>query len=146
MVFQTLALMTRARGPDEFWRKRRIFRLSSHFRGRFRNCYSMAIRAVHRSLQFATKGRDAKYDIIRQIWMNRIDSAAMEHGLTYKGVKEGLTRSEIHLNHKSLADLAVWEPRTFKSLVNIAHERVKQDGLRMMGYLKAPALVLSKGK
>ncbi|XP_033212136.1 39S ribosomal protein L20, mitochondrial [Belonocnema kinseyi] len=60
MVFQTLSHLVRARGPDEFWRKRKIFKLAAHFRGRHRNCYSLAIRAVHRALQYATIGRKLK--------------------------------------------------------------------------------------
>uniref|UniRef100_T1IES4 Uncharacterized protein n=1 Tax=Rhodnius prolixus TaxID=13249 RepID=T1IES4_RHOPR len=60
MVFQTVALFVRSKGPDEFWRKRRIFKLAAHFIGRRRNCYSIAIRYVHRALAYATKGRKLK--------------------------------------------------------------------------------------
>lgn len=83
MVFQTAALFIRSRGPDAFWRKRRIFKLSAvngvpdkwnilhyylililfvmkHFTGRKRNCYSIAIRYVHRALAYAFKSRQLK--------------------------------------------------------------------------------------
>nr|CAH7763813.1 unnamed protein product [Callosobruchus chinensis] len=62
MVFTTAVNFVRARGPDEFWRKRKIFKLAAHYIGRRRNCYSIAIRNVHRALVYATKGRQLKKD------------------------------------------------------------------------------------
>ncbi|XP_001599029.1 39S ribosomal protein L20, mitochondrial [Nasonia vitripennis] len=141
MVFQSVTLFARSRGPDEFWRKRKIFRLSAHFRNRYRNCYSLAVRAVHRSLQFSTKHRDPKRKWIREIWQTRIEAGSIEHGLNYKILKEGLTRCEILLDRKSLAELAVWEPRTFKSLVKIACARLKQDGLKILNLQKAEGVI-----
>ncbi|KAL1116765.1 hypothetical protein AAG570_005237 [Ranatra chinensis] len=114
MVFQTLSMMVRSRGPDEFWRKRKIFKLSAHFRGRARNCYSIAIRAVHRALAYATKGRKLKKEDMAQLWETRVTAGCEEHGLTYPVLREGLVRSNILLNRKTLADLAIWEPFTFK--------------------------------
>ncbi len=141
MVFQSLTSFARSRGPDEFWRKRKIFKLSAHFRNRYRNCYSLAIRAVHRSLQFATKHRDYKRKWIKDIWQHRIEAASMEHGLNAKALREGLTRCDILLDHKSVAELAVWEPRTFKSIVKIACARLKQDGLRILNLEKPEGVI-----
>lgn len=70
----------------------------------------------------------------------------MEHGFNYRALKEGLTRSEIHLDHKSLAELTVWEPRTFKSLVKIAWARLKQDGVHMIPYMQRPPGVITRGE
>ncbi|XP_058794977.1 large ribosomal subunit protein bL20m [Phymastichus coffea] len=146
MVLQSLVRYARSRGPDEFWRKRRIFKLSAHFKGRFRNCYSMAIRAVHRSLQFATKGRQAQRSYQRMVSHERVDAACIEHGMNLKALKEGLLRCNILLNSKSLAELAVWEPRTFKSIVKIACARVKQDGLNIIKNLQKPTGVINRGE
>lgn len=82
MVFLSIVNFVRCRGPDEFWRKRKIFKLAAvstltccfltkssnyllylcfkHFYGRRRNCYSIAIRGVHRALQHATAGRQLR--------------------------------------------------------------------------------------
>ncbi|KAK2586891.1 hypothetical protein KPH14_009828 [Odynerus spinipes] len=98
-------LLARSRGPDEFWRKRKIFKLASHFLGRRRNCYSLAIRSVHRALLYSTQGRKLKKEDMHELWLTRSTAAIEEH-----------------------ADLAVWEPRTFKSLAVIANARAEQDG------------------
>ncbi|XP_015174953.1 PREDICTED: 39S ribosomal protein L20, mitochondrial [Polistes dominula] len=128
MVFLTSNLSVRSRGPDEFWRKRKIFEIAAHFIGRKRNCYSLAIRAVHRSLMFATKGRKLKKDDMRELWVTRCNAALVQHDMDPKTFTEGLSRCNILLNYKNLADLACWEPRTFKSLVAIAAARAQQDG------------------
>ncbi|CAL7952493.1 unnamed protein product [Xylocopa violacea] len=120
MVFLTAQLFTRSRGPDEFWRKRQIFKLAAHYIGRKRNCYSITIRNVHRALLKATKGRKLKKQDMKELWETRLDAAANEHGINLKVLREGLTRCNILLNRKSLSNLAIWEPRTFKSLADIA--------------------------
>ncbi|XP_046397662.1 39S ribosomal protein L20, mitochondrial [Ischnura elegans] len=129
MVFTSLALFIRSRGPDEFWRKRKILKLAAHFVGRRRNCYSIAIRSVHRALAFSTKGRRQKKLDMAELWNTRLAAACEEHSFTSPLLREGLARSEILLNRKSLVDLAIWEPRTFEGLTKIAWQRCIQDGL-----------------
>lgn len=146
MVFKTVSLLVRNKGPDEFWKKRRILKLSAHFYGRARNCYSIAIRAVHRALVFATKGRKLKKQDMADLWETRITAGCEEHNMTYPLFREGLARCNILLNRKTLADLAIWEPRTFKSLVKVAHTRASQDGLAGVTELgDPPSGVITRG-
>lgn len=63
-----------------------------------------------------------------QLWTARITAGAEEHGIPYPLFREGLTRSNIMLDRKTLADLAAWEPRTFK--VNIG-----ADDAQVLEYL-----------
>ncbi|XP_014291940.1 large ribosomal subunit protein bL20m [Halyomorpha halys] len=127
MVFQTLALFVRSRGPDEFWRKRKIFKLSAHFVGRKRNCYSIAIRYVHRALAYATKSRQLKKEDMANLWMTRVAAGCEEHGLSYPLFRNGLEKSKIFLNRKVLADLAIWEPYSFKALTQIAWTKLREE-------------------
>lgn len=120
MVFKSLQLLSRSKGPDEFWRKRKIFKLAAHFRGRMRNCYSMTIRAVHRSLQYTTKSREVKRKDLRELWETRLDAACMQHDITRNNLRDGLYKYDVHLDRKALSDVSIWEPRTFKALSNIA--------------------------
>lgn len=142
MVFLNLPLFVRARGPDEFWRKRQIFKLAAHFYGRRRNCYSIAIRAVHRSLLNTTKGRKLKKADMKELWETRINAATSEHGITLKTLFEGLSRCNIFLNRKSLANLAVWEPRTFKCLSDIACAKSKLGGIKEVANNPMPGSVM----
>ncbi|XP_025425605.1 39S ribosomal protein L20, mitochondrial [Sipha flava] len=120
MVFTTAMMLVRSRGPDEFWRKRKIFKIAAHFSGRRRNCYSIAIKAVHRALQFATIGRALRKSDMIVLWNTRIRAGCEEHGIELNTFKEGLSRCDIQLNKKVLADLAIWEPSTFKALSDLS--------------------------
>ncbi|XP_076663089.1 mitochondrial ribosomal protein L20 [Andrena cerasifolii] len=142
MVFLSLQLFVRTRGPDEFWRKRQIFKLAAHFYGRRRNCYSIAIRSVHRSLLNATKGRQLKKEDMKELWETRLNAATSEHGITLKTLFEGLSRCNIFLNRKSLANLAVWEPRTFKCLSDIACAKAKLGGIKEVADNPMPESVM----
>ncbi|CAG9785018.1 unnamed protein product [Diatraea saccharalis] len=128
MVFLSVVNFTRSRGPDEFWRKRRIFRLAAHYIGRSRNCYSIAVRNVHRALAYATKARKLKKQDMIDLWNTRITAACEQHNITYYTLKEGLDRANIMLDRKSLSDLASWEPRTFECLAAVAKQKVEYDG------------------
>lgn len=128
MVFLTVANWVRARGPDEFWRKRKIFRLAAHYIGRRRNCYSVAVRNVHRALVYATKARKLKKQDMKALWDTRITAACEQHNITAFSLREGLDRANIMLDRKSLADLAAWEPQTFKCLAAVAQEKLRLDG------------------
>lgn len=128
MVFLSVINFVRSRGPDEFWRKRRVFRLAAHYIGRRRNCYSIAVRNVHRALVYATKARQLKKNDMRALWATRITAACEQHNITHFSLKEGLERSNIMLDRKTLSDLACWEPRTFESLAAIAKTKLDLDG------------------
>ncbi|KAI4464514.1 39s ribosomal protein l20 [Holotrichia oblita] len=132
MVFTTVTNFIRSRGPDEIWRKRKIFKLAAHFQGRKRNCYSIAIKYVHRALVYATKGRQLKKQDMINLWETRINAGCQQHGINYYTFREALTRCGILLNRKVLADLACWEPQSFKALTDIARERTQQDGLNVI--------------
>lgn len=145
MVFLSLNLLTRARGPDEFWRKRKIFKLAAHYIGRRRNCYSIAIRNVHRALAYCTRGRKLKKEDMKELREQRLEAATNEHGINFMILKEGLTRCNILLNRKSLADLAIWEPRSFKAITDVACARAKQDHLKATMNIQVPKSVIVRG-
>lgn len=145
MVFQSLTLFARSRGPDEYWRKRKIFKLAAHFIGRRRNCYSIAIRNVHRALVYATKGRRLKKYDMKNLWATRLTAACDQHEITLTCFKEALMRSNIFINAKNLVDLAIWEPRSFKALTQFAAAKAKEDGLNGVLSLETPPGVITRG-
>ncbi|KOC68828.1 39S ribosomal protein L20, mitochondrial [Habropoda laboriosa] len=145
MVFLTAQLFVRSRGPDEFWRKRQIFKLAAHYIGRKRNCYSIAIKNVHRALLKSTKGRQLKKEDMKELWETRLTAATIQHGINLKILLEGLTRCNILLNRKSLTALAIWEPRTFKCLSDIACAKTKLGGVKQVANNPMPETVVVKG-
>jgi len=145
-MWLTNVLFSRAPKPDNFWKRRRLFKLTSHYYGRKRNCYSIAIRYAHRALAYATKGRKLKKNDAKELWEQRIQAGAAEFGSSYEAVVRGIARCHIALDRKTLANLAIWEPRTFKSLTQIASAKLKQDpikGLNDVG--PSPTGVITRG-
>ena len=61
--------------------------------------------------------------------MTRITAGCEQHDVNYHVFRESLSRSNIMLNRKSLADLACWEPFTFKALTDIAQKRALEEGI-----------------
>ncbi|KAL6257336.1 hypothetical protein P5V15_010909 [Pogonomyrmex californicus] len=145
MVFLSLNLLIRSRGPDEFWRKRKIFKLAAHYYGRRRNCYTVAIRGVQKALIYCTRSRQLKKEDIKELREQRLEAATNEHGINFSILKEGLTRCNILLNRKSLADLAIWEPRSFKAIADIACARAKQDHFKATTNTQVPNSVIVRG-
>src|SRR3954465_10704197 len=74
--------------------------------------------AVTKSLQFATRDRRVKKRTFRQLWNARINAAARLNGTTYSQLIAGLKASNIGLDRKILAELAVNEPAAFKAVVD----------------------------
>ncbi|GAB6030878.1 hypothetical protein CHUAL_007710 [Chamberlinius hualienensis] len=136
----------RNKGPDEFWRKRKIFKLTAHLYGRSRNCYSLAIRAYYKSMQQAALGRLMKKVDRKELWQRRIGAASNELGTEYSTVMEGLVRSNIDINNKVLTDLAIYEPRTFQALAKVGQMKMFQETKKGLNSIdEPPAGVITRG-
>lgn len=73
--------------------------------------------AVTKSLQFATRDRKNRKRTFRELWNARINAAARLNGTTYSKLIAGLKKSNVSLDRKVLAELAVNEPKAFEAVV-----------------------------
>ncbi|BFZ23919.1 hypothetical protein BsWGS_26958 [Bradybaena similaris] len=136
MVFLTLRLLLRKKKmvpyPERQWKREMYRRLSWHLRGRVRNCYKLSRRAINTSLRNSTVCRAKRRNSILKIFSHRIAAGCAPHGVQYSNFMKSLYESDILLNKKMLADLSVYEPRTFQSLCEIVktkHTDSVQQGL-----------------
>ncbi|XP_066921608.1 large ribosomal subunit protein bL20-like [Clytia hemisphaerica] len=127
-MFLSFAHMVRAGPFKRIIKKSKVFALAKGFRGRRKNCYSLAVRSVHKSLQYQYIGRKLKKRDMRKLWIQRINIGAREHNTNYTTVISQLHNNDVLLNRKVLSELAIHEPRTFQSLAHLAKKR-KEDGL-----------------
>src|SRR5215213_9242760 len=88
-------------------RRNRILKLAKGFRGRRKNCYKRANQAVERALDYATRDRAARKRNFRRLWIVRINAAARMVGLSYSKLIAGLSKNQVALDRKVLADMAV---------------------------------------
>jgi large subunit ribosomal protein L20 len=113
--------MSRApRAVPSHARRQRVFKAAKGFRGRRKNTITSANAAVDHSLQYNYIGRKLKKRSFRALWIQRINAACREHGITYSRFISGLLKAGIEIDRKVLADLAVKEPTAFKALVDQA--------------------------
>lgn len=101
-------------------RRRRVLKAAKGFHGRRKNTITSANAAVDHALQHNYIGRKLKKRNFRALWIQRINAAVREHGLTYSRFIAGLAHAGIEVDRKVLADLAVREPEAFKALVDQA--------------------------
>ena len=83
---------------------------------RFRN----ANQAVLKSLSYAYVGRKDKKSDFRKLWIARINAAARMNGITYSKLIAGLKKSNVTINRKMLAEIAVNDVAAFTEIANIA--------------------------
>jgi large subunit ribosomal protein L20 len=113
--------MSRApRAVPSHARRKRVFKAAKGFYGRRKNTITSANAAVDHSLQHNYIGRKEKKRNFRALWIQRINAACREHGVTYSRFISGLLTAGIEIDRKVLADLAVREPGAFKALVDQA--------------------------
>ncbi|HKK29289.1 MAG TPA: 50S ribosomal protein L20 [Alphaproteobacteria bacterium] len=108
------------RGVTAHARHKKVVAMAKGYRGRNKNNFRIAIEKVEKGLQYAYRDRRAKKRTFRALWIQRINAAAREHGMTYSQFMDGIHKAQIEVDRKVLADLAVREPEAFKALVDQA--------------------------
>ena len=112
------------RGLIKNKKRRKLRKLTKGFRGG-RKLYRTAKETVMRSLAYAYRDRKNRKREFRRLWIERINTAARKYGLTYSEFINGLKKSNIELDRKVLADMAVNYPQDFENLVEMAKKKVE---------------------
>ena len=99
-------------------RRKKVLKLAKGYFGRRSNVWTVAKNAVEKGLNYAYRDRKVKKREFRKLWIQRINAGAREHGLSYSQFMGKLTASEIQLNRKVLADLAMNHPEAFKAVID----------------------------
>lgn len=108
------------RGTKARARRKRVFKLTDgYFLGR-NNKYSRAVENLHRAWRYAFRDRRAKKRDFRGLWITRLGAAAEANGLSYSRLIHALHLSNINLDRKVLAEMAVEDPVAFTALVKQA--------------------------
>jgi large subunit ribosomal protein L20 len=108
------------RGVTTHARHKKIIKMAKGYRGRSKNCYRIALQRVEKALLYAYRDRRNKKRTFRGLWIQRINAAVRELGLTYSVFINGLMKAGIDIDRKAMAELAMNEPAVFKTLVEKA--------------------------
>jgi len=113
------------RGVTTHARHRKVIKSAKGYYGRRKNTFRVANQAVEKAGQYAYRDRKKRKGQFRSLWIQRINAAVREHGLTYGRFINGLDLAGVEVDRKVLADLAVREPEAFKALVDQASAALK---------------------
>lgn len=108
------------RGTTGHAKHKKVLKAAKGFYGRRKNTIRIAKQAVEKSLQYAYRDRKNRKRNFRALWVQRINAAVREHGLTYGRFIDGLNKAGIEIDRKVLSDMAIHEPQAFAALVGKA--------------------------
>jgi len=108
------------RGSKRRERRKKLLGLAKGYFLNKGKLYRAAKEAVERAGNFAYAGRRRKKRDFRRLWIIRINAAARLHEMSYSQFIAGLKRAGVDLDRKTLADLAVRDPKGFATLVESA--------------------------
>jgi large subunit ribosomal protein L20 len=105
------------RGVTTHARHKKVLEQSKGFVGRSSTNYRIALERLEKSLQYAYRDRRNRKRDFRALWIQRINAAVREHGLTYSRFIDGLKRAGIEMDRKVLASIAYDDPASFGEIV-----------------------------
>ena len=105
------------RGVTAHAKHKKTLKAAKGYYGRRKNTIRIAKQAVEKAMQYAYRDRKVKKRTFRALWIQRINAAVREHGLTYGRFIHALDKSGIEIDRKVLADIAVRDPAALKALV-----------------------------
>ena len=110
------------RGVTAHARHKKVIKQATGYYGRRKNTIRVAKQAVEKAGQYAYRDRRVRKRNFRALWIQRINAAARQNGLTYGRMIDGLNKAGIEVDRKVLADIAVHEPDVFVALAGKAKE------------------------
>ena len=113
------------RGVTGHAKHKKVLKAAKGYYGRRKNTIRIAKQAVEKAMQYAYRDRKNRKRAFRALWIQRLNAAVREHGLTYSRFIDGLGKAGIEVDRKVMADLAVREPAAFKALVEQAQAALK---------------------
>ncbi|MFV0519917.1 MAG: 50S ribosomal protein L20 [Lachnospirales bacterium] len=117
--------MSRVKGALNARKKhKKVLRMAKGFFGARSKQYRVAKQSVMRAMAHSFAGRKQTKREYRRLWITRINAATRIHGLSYSKFMHGLKLSNINMNRKMLAELAVTDSEAFKSLVETAKKAI----------------------
>ena len=105
-------------------RRNKVLKLARGYRAGRSKLFRTAADAVDKALMYAYRDRRVRKRDFRRLWIARINAAARMNNISYSQFMHGLKLSNIQLDRKVLADLAISDPSGFSKIAGLATEKV----------------------
>jgi large subunit ribosomal protein L20 len=99
-------------------KKKKIFKQTKGQFGRRKNVWTVAKNAYEKGLCYAYRDRRNKKRTFRRLWIVRINAGVRQYGMSYSEFMDKIHKKNININRKTLADLAMNNPQSFKAIVD----------------------------
>jgi large subunit ribosomal protein L20 len=99
-------------------RRKKVLKQTKGYFGSRGNVFTVAKNTLEKGLGYAYRDRKAKKRSFRGLWIQRINAAVREHGMSYSEFMGKINKKGIELNRKVLADLAMNHPKAFEAIIN----------------------------
>ena len=101
-------------------RRKKVLQLAKGYRGAHSRLFRVANQQVMKALRYSYVGRKQKKRVFRKLWITRINDASRVQGLSYSRLIHNFKKSNIGLNRKMLAQIAVLDSSTFNELISVS--------------------------
>jgi large subunit ribosomal protein L20 len=115
------------RGVAAHAKHKKVIKAAKGYYGRRKNTIRIAKQAVEKAMQYAYRDRKNRKRTFRALWIQRLNAAVREHGLTYSRFIDGLGKAGIEVDRKVLSDIAIREPEAFAAIVAQAKAALPQQ-------------------
>jgi len=112
------------RGYKARRRRKRVLKLAKGYRGGRSKLFRTAADAVDKALSYAYRDRKQRKRDFRRLWIIRINAAARMNNISYSKFIHGLKKSNITLDRKVLAELAISDPSAFSQIAGMASSAI----------------------
>jgi large subunit ribosomal protein L20 len=96
---------------------KKLLKMAKGYYGRSNNCYTIAVRKVHKGLTYAYRDRKNKKRTMRSLWIQRLNAAVRAYGISYSRFIDCLVKAGVVINRKMLSNLAIQKHDVFEQLV-----------------------------
>ena len=108
-------------------KRRQTLERAAGYRGQRSRLYRKAKEQVTHSHVYNYRDRKARKGDFRRLWIQRINAAVRAEGLTYNRFIQGIKAAGVEVDRKILADMAVNDPASFSTLVQLAKDNIPAD-------------------
>ncbi|NOU21793.1 MAG: 50S ribosomal protein L20 [Methyloglobulus sp.] len=108
------------RGVTARARHKKILKQAKGYYGARSRVYRVAKQAVIKAGQYAYRDRKQRKRQFRRLWIVRINAASRMYDISYSRLINGLTRANVAIDRKVLADIAVRDIEAFGEIAKIA--------------------------
>ncbi len=113
-------------GASKRARHKKVLKMAKGYRGRASTCFRVAIQKVEKGLQYAYRDRRTKKRNFRALWIQRINAAVRQQGMTYATFMNGCTKAGVVVDRKIMADLAMNNAAAFAVIVEQAKKALEK--------------------